>query len=97
MTGGATVGHHVPQRTCLGCWETRGKRELIRLVRTREEGVVVDPSGKRTGRGAYLCPLQDCWQKGLRGKGLERRLRVRLTPEERHRLQGFASMLPQGG
>lgn len=91
------MGHHIPQRTCLGCWGSRDKRELIRLVRTSEGAVVVDPSGKRTGRGAYLCSLQECWRKGLKGKGLERRLRVSLTPEERQRLHEFASTLTQGG
>ncbi len=97
MTKGPAVDRRIPQRTCLGCWGTRGKQELIRLVRTPEAAVVVDPTGKRPGRGAYLCPLRECWQRGLKGKGLERRLRVRLTPEARQRLQEFACSLPQGG
>jgi predicted RNA-binding protein YlxR (DUF448 family) len=46
---------HVPRRTCVACRETDAKRQLIRLVRTPEGTVEVDPTGKRNGRGAYLC------------------------------------------
>lgn len=54
---------HVPQRTCFVCREKRDKRQLTRLVRTPEGAVVVDPTGKQNGRGAYLCDQPACWDK----------------------------------
>jgi uncharacterized protein len=69
---------NLPIRTCVGCRVARPKRELIRLVRTPEAAVVVDPSGKLNGRGAYLCPDDACWIQAERRRGLERALTVRL-------------------
>ncbi|MFS8640208.1 MAG: YlxR family protein, partial [Symbiobacteriaceae bacterium] len=51
---------HVPQRTCIGCRAVRPKRELLRIVRTPEGEILFDPSGRRAGRGAYLCPSASC-------------------------------------
>jgi predicted RNA-binding protein YlxR (DUF448 family) len=68
----------LPTRTCVGCRTARPKRELVRLVRQPEGGVVVDPSGKLNGRGAYLCPDEACWTLAERRRGLERALSVRL-------------------
>jgi uncharacterized protein len=85
---------HVPQRTCIACREVGGKRTLVRVVRT-EEGVVVDPTGKRAGRGAYLHPYQDCWQAVLRGGRLEQALRTHLSDEEREALAAFMATLPR--
>jgi len=56
---------HVPQRTCFVCREKRDKRQLTRLVRTPEGSVLVDPTGKQNGRGAYLCDQIACWDKVL--------------------------------
>ncbi|MCB9007900.1 MAG: YlxR family protein [Ardenticatenaceae bacterium] len=56
---------HVPQRTCFVCREKRDKRRLTRLVRTPEGSVLVDPTGKQNGRGAYLCDQSTCWDKAL--------------------------------
>lgn len=83
---------HVPQRTCVVCREKKDKRELFRIVSTADEGVVVDPSGKRNGRGAYLCSRSACWEQALRSGILEQALRVLVTPEERERL---ATLRPQ--
>ncbi|MEK7847719.1 MAG: YlxR family protein [Chloroflexota bacterium] len=96
MGKGLPAGHRLPQRTCVACGDTRGKRELVRLVRTAEGMVEVDPTGKRAGRGAYLCPRPECWRKGLKGKGLDHRLRTSLNPEQRQRLEQFAATLSQG-
>ena len=57
---------HVPQRTCVGCRSVIAKRQLVRVVRTAD-GVVVDPTGKLAGRGAYLHDRRSCWEIGLRG------------------------------
>ena len=80
---------HIPQRTCVACRETKAKRELIRLVHISNESVEVDTSGKKAGRGAYLCPTPECWEMGLKGGQLERSLRTKLTQDNRERLIRF--------
>jgi len=82
---------HVPQRTCVGCRWVLGKRQLVRLVRT-EDGVLIDPTGKRAGRGAYMHDRRSCWEAGLHGS-LARALKVDLTKADRERLQAFADKL----
>jgi predicted RNA-binding protein YlxR (DUF448 family) len=83
---------HIPQRTCIGCRSVLAKRTLIRLVRT-PEGVMVDPSGKMNGRGAYLHNQRSCWERGLKG-ALAHALKVVLTAEDRARLETFVQTLP---
>lgn len=61
-----------PERTCIGCGQKREKRELIRIVRTPEGEFLVDATGKRNGRGAYLCPSQDCLERAWKTRGLDR-------------------------
>jgi hypothetical protein len=68
-----------------------GKRQLVRLVRT-EQGVLVDPSGKRAGRGAYLHDRRSCWEVALRGS-LAHALKMELTAADRERLQAHAQTL----
>lgn len=87
---------HVPQRTCIGCRQVRPKREMIRVVRTSDAGVQVDLTGKRSGRGAYLCPQQICWEAALGGGRLDHALRTRLTPEERETLMAFSASCSDG-
>jgi predicted RNA-binding protein YlxR (DUF448 family) len=58
----------------------------VRLVRITDGSVEIDPGGKKAGRGAYLCPVQECWQIGLNGNRLEHTLRTTLTKENRERL-----------
>ena len=70
------------------------KRELIRLVR-RLEGVQVDPTGKKAGRGAYLHNVRECWEKGLKGP-LADALKVRLAEDDFDRLRLFMQTLPEG-
>lgn len=70
----------------MACREVKAKRELIRLVRSVNGGVEVDSNGKKMGRGAYLCRLQECWQTGLKGGRLERVLRTTLTQDNREQL-----------
>lgn len=86
---------HVPERTCVACRAHAAKRGLIRLVRTPEGQVEIDPTGRRPGRGAYLCPRRDCWQEALKRRALNRALRVVLTPQEISRLQAYAETLPE--
>ncbi|MBX5476012.1 MAG: YlxR family protein [Clostridia bacterium] len=69
----------VPQRTCIGCGTSDAKRALIRVVRTPEGAVIVDPTGKRNGRGAYVCSL-DCFDRAAGGR-LEHALKVSIPRE----------------
>ena len=71
----------VPLRMCVGCQEMKPKRELTRVVRTPEEKVEIDSTGKKSGRGAYLCPNADCLQKAIKGKRLERSLECAISPD----------------
>jgi uncharacterized protein len=75
-----------PQRTCVACRRVGDKRELVRLVRTAAGAVEIDSTGKKEGRGAYICPDPTCWEKALKGKQLELHLKCRLTLEDRERL-----------
>lgn len=83
---------HFPQRTCVGCKKVLPKRSLIRVVRS-PQGVVVDPSGKLAGRGAYLHDRRSCWERGLQG-ALSGALKTEITAEERAVLMAFAASLP---
>jgi predicted RNA-binding protein YlxR (DUF448 family) len=86
---------HIPQRTCVGCRQTLAKRSLIRLVRSGE-GVVIDPSGKLPGRGAYLHNVRSCWEAGLKGS-LAHALRIELSEDDRNNLKDFTAGLKEDG
>lgn len=81
----STRPKHKPVRMCAVCREHADKRALIRIVRT-EHGVVVDPSGKLNGRGAYLCEQELCWERAVTTDVLGRALRTTLSAEDRLRL-----------
>jgi uncharacterized protein len=85
---------HVPLRTCIACRQTRGKRELVRVVRTPDSGIQVDPTGKLAGRGAYLCKAQVCWDSALGGQKLATALKTALEAESVARLRAYAATLP---
>ena len=89
---------HIPQRTCVACRKVKAKQELIRLVRTSDNSVEVDTSGKKAGRGAYLCRAQECWELGFKGGRLEHTLRTKLTQDNRESLIRFGNeFLADGG
>ena len=71
----------IPQRQCMGCRERREKRQLIRVVRSPEGTVSLDFSGKKNGRGAYLCPDPLCLKKAIKSKALDRSLEVTIPQE----------------
>lgn len=71
----------IPMRMCVGCREMKEKRELIRIVRTPDGETVLDSTGKRSGRGAYVCRQVECLRRAIRQKQLERQLEITLTPE----------------
>ncbi len=88
---------HVPLRTCIGCSERYPKRELLRVVRTPEGEVLFDPTGKRSGRGTYLCPKADCLERAVRTKSLERALKQPVSTQEAESLRESLKPLVQEG
>ncbi|MEQ8173460.1 MAG: YlxR family protein [Syntrophomonadaceae bacterium] len=64
----------LPQRMCVGCRQMKNKKELVRIVRTPEGDIEVDRTGKRAGRGAYICPAQECLDQAVKGKRLQKAL-----------------------
>ncbi len=76
-----------PVRTCLGCGEPKEKRELIRIVRTPEGEISVDPTGKKSGRGAYICPNAECLKMARRAKRLERAFSADIPAEVYERFE----------
>jgi len=89
------VRKHIPQRTCVACRETGGKRAFIRVVRTGEGVIEVDPTGKKPGRGAYLCGRRACWETALKKGSLEHALRLKISADNRQLLAEYALALPE--
>lgn len=85
---------HVPQRTCVACKQVRPKRELLRIVRTPQGHVELDPTGKKAGRGTYLCARRSCWDLALKKHRLEHEFEVTLDPADRAALEAFVETLP---
>ncbi|MDP4092533.1 MAG: YlxR family protein [Bacillota bacterium] len=71
----------VPMRMCLGCQEMKPKKELIRIVRNKENETSVDFTGKKPGRGAYICRNVSCFEKAKKGKRLERAFEAQISDE----------------
>jgi predicted RNA-binding protein YlxR (DUF448 family) len=90
-----TNARQLPQRTCIACRSTSGKREFVRIVRTPAGSVEIDLTGKKAGRGAYLHPSYACWEQALKKGRLESALKVKLTPDDRLRLTEFATSLQE--
>lgn len=59
----------------------KNKKEMIRVLRTTEESIVIDATGRKNGRGAYLCPSMDCYRKAVKNKGLERSLKMAIPKD----------------
>ena len=71
----------VPLRQCIGCGEMKSKKEMIRILKTESEGIVLDATGRKNGRGAYLCPNMECFRKAVKNKGLERSFKMNIPDE----------------
>ena len=71
----------IPLRKCTGCNEMKPKKELIRVLKTTEEEIVLDKTGKKNGRGAYLCNSLECFKQARKSRGLERSLQVKIPDE----------------
>lgn len=70
-----------PQRQCIGCGQMKEKRELIRIIRTPEDAIILDTTGKKNGRGAYICPDSQCLSKVIKTKGLDRAFKMSISAD----------------
>jgi hypothetical protein len=66
----------IPQRQCVGCREMKNKKDLIRVLKTESDGIIIDVTGKKNGRGAYICPNAECLRRAIASKGLERSFKM---------------------
>ena len=71
----------IPLRQCLGCGEMKSKKEMIRVIKTAEDQILLDATGRKNGRGAYLCPSMECFKKAVKGRGLERSFKMAIPRE----------------
>lgn len=71
----------IPMRKCVGCQEMKSKREMIRVLKTENEGILLDATGKKNGRGAYICRSSECLEKAVKNHGIERSLKTGIVPE----------------
>lgn len=71
----------VPMRQCIGCGEMKSKKEMMRILKTTEEDIILDVTGKKNGRGAYLCKNKECLLKAIKQKGLERSFKMSIPKD----------------
>lgn len=71
----------IPMRQCTGCREMKSKKEMIRVLKTPEDKIVLDTTGRQNGRGAYVCLSSECLEKAIRNHGIERSLKA-VVPQE---------------
>ncbi len=77
----------IPMRQCIGCQEMKSKKEMIRVIRTPEGEVCIDTTGRKNGRGAYICADAECLRKAVKNHGLERSLKMQIPPSVYERLE----------
>ena len=85
----------IPLRQCIGCGEMKSKREMIRVIKTPEDEILLDATGRKNGRGAYLCPAMECLKKAVKSKGLERSFKMAIPPEVYQALEKEMEKLEQ--
>ncbi len=71
----------VPLRQCIGCGEMKSKKEMIRILRTESGEITLDATGRKNGRGAYLCPDMECFRKAVKNRGIERSFKMPVPKE----------------
>ena len=86
----------IPSRMCVGCREMKPKKDLLRVVRSPEGVVSLDATGKKPGRGAYVCYNADCLKRALKQGQLDRQLETRLSPETNEQLTRMMNSLLEG-
>ena len=95
MTMKTNINKHIPLRTCIACRETKNKRHLIRLVRDADGSIQIDTSGKKPGRGAYLCNMPECWHNAVKSVRLEHGLKTDITLENQKQLAEYGNNLAE--
>ena len=83
----------IPLRQCVGCGEMKGKRDMMRVLKTAENDICLDITGKKNGRGAYVCKSRECLQKARKNKGLERSFKMSIPSEVYNTLEEEFSKL----
>lgn len=68
-------------RQCIGCQEMKNKKEMIRVIKTPEDVICIDATGRKNGRGAYICPSAECLKKAIKSRGLERSFKMQIPKE----------------
>lgn len=77
----------IPVRQCIGCGEMKNKKDMMRILRTPEEEIVLDLTGKKNGRGAYLCKQSECLKLARKNKGLERSFKMSIQSQVYDKLE----------
>ena len=77
----------IPMRNCVGCQEMKSKKEMMRVLKTSEDTFELDATGKKNGRGAYLCFSKECFEKAVKNKGLERSFKQAIPKEVYEKLE----------
>lgn len=77
----STMNKKIPMRLCIGCGEMKSKKEMMRILHTPEDTFVLDVTGKKNGRGAYVCKDGACLKKAISSKGLERSFKQSIPKE----------------
>ena len=77
----------VPMRKCVGCGEMKNKREMMRVLKTSDDEFVLDATGKKNGRGAYLCPSKECFDMAVKSRGLERSFKQAIPKDVYEKLE----------
>ena len=71
----------IPLRQCIGCGEMKSKKEMVRILKTETEGIILDPTGRKNGRGAYICPSSQCFEKAIKTRGVDRSFKMQVPKE----------------
>ena len=71
----------IPMRQCIGCGEMKSKKEMVRILKTAENEILLDVTGKKNGRGAYICNNKECLKKAIKQRGLERSFKMSIQKE----------------
>lgn len=76
----------IPMRKCVGCGEMKSKKEMLRVIKTPEDLIELDSTGRKNGRGAYICFSKECLLKAVKNRGLERSLKISVPKEVMEKL-----------
>ena len=90
------VAKKVPMRQCTGCREMKSKRDMIRVIKTAENEICIDATGRKNGRGAYICPNVVCLKQAMKNRGLERSLKTAIPETVYQQLEEEMSHIDKG-